>query len=563
VDGAFVLPGTGPEPTVLGRDGLDFVPQNASFDVELRFTTRERVDDVVEVHVRNGSANRTRIPVNVSAGERVTLPFTVEQIRREERRQAHIVAVFPNTSAGGNPDRVGAQFQVVPQPRAQLLSPPNHRADDRRERGDLRDESTGHRLVADWDEEVPVEVCLENPWDEPTGLLPVQVRSDDQVVASTEVASLAPGAVREVTIGTVDRTEIRRPDFAVADHVRRNPTVAGDLQLSLGRDGGEGTTSEAPEPPHRDPLYNYTWPGESLRRQQRTAGSVEFRRGIQITDATANLTLGEPSRVTLEVRHHGGEPPQHAVLDLRVHPIPDLAYGVTSVGERRFSTTLNPGESRFVNISFTPRVGAPHQVEATVTVGGDQTRSQRRVPLENPVDLEVVGDPVRRPTLGETVEATVSVQAPAGVSGAIDWAGTVPGATRRRSGGTSFSSLITKQDLAAVTSDPTRVGGDTPTAENVTLQATGKVATDVAVIPLLRVDEIVHPAAPGATDIREVFQSGRVDYDRAGRPQHDIKGVLALRVQEREGPTAGVFAPPALVLLGVAGVEVHRRWYVR
>lgn len=558
--GTFVLPATGPEPTELGRE-LGFVPLNASFDVELRFQAREPVDDVLEIRVRDGTANRTRVPVNASAGETVAVPFSVEGIRAAQGGEAGIEAAFRNLTHRGEPVVLGTQLTVIPQPRARLVSPPNHPSDEDELRVPV-DGREGNRLVADWDEEVPIRARLENPWGVPTGPLPVQARHRDRVVAQTEVTSLAPGEARVVTVGTVTHEEVDRTGVRVASRVR-DPGSVGSVALSVGRDGGNGGTAEAPEPDGWGPLYNYTWPGPSLHGQQRARGAVEFRRGVAIVEATANLTLGEPSRVTVEVRHHGGGPARRAAVDLHVHPFPDLAYGVDSTTRRSVTAQLEPRESRFLNVTLTPRVGAPHQVRASVTVGGDETRSRQRVPLETPVDLRIAGETTRKLTKGETVEATVAVQAPEGLDGQLGWAATVDEA-RYADRGTPFSSLVTKDDLAEVSYARESVTGAGATATNVTLEARGIVAGDVAVVPTLQADGLVYPGAAGVRRLDQVFDRGAVvDEPVDGRRRPQVTGVLGLRVQPTGSPVPAAFAPPALLLLGLAGVEVHRRWYVR
>lgn len=558
----FVLPATGPDPTELDPQALGFVPRNASFDVELRFQAREPVDDVLEIRVRDGTANRTRVHVNASAGETVAVPFSVEGIRSAEHGEAGLEAAFRNLTHRGEPVVLGTELTVVPQPRARLLSPPNDPGgeDDRRIPVDRRE---GNRLVADWDEEVPVRARLENPWRVPTGPLPVQARHRDRVVAQTEMASLAPGEARVVTVGTVTHEEVDRTGVAVASRVRDTGSV-GSVALSVGRDGGGGGTAEAPEPEGWGPLYNYTWPGPSLHGQQRARGAVEFRRGVAIVEATANLTLGEPSRVTVEVRHHGGGPARRASVDLHVHPFPDLAYGVDSTTRRSVTAQLEPRESRFLNVTLTPRVGAPHQVRASVTVDGDESRSRQRVPLETPVDLRIVGETTRSLTKGETVEATVAVQAPEGLDGRLGWAATVDEASRAGDRGTPFSSLVTKEDLAEVTYARESVAGAGAAATNVTVEARGVVAGDVAVVPTLQADGLVYPGAAGVRRLDQVFDRGAVVDDPVdGRREPQVTGVLGLRVQPTGSPVPAAFAPPALLLLSLAGVEVHRRWYVR
>lgn len=559
---AVVLAGTGADPVELGRAGLDWVPRNASFDAEIRFRTREPVDDTLEIAVHNGTANRTRVHVNSSASEAVVVPVSVRGIQAGDHREALIRAVFPNlTHDGDKVGGIGAQLTVVPQPRALLLSPPNHPKEGGEGEARVPEETREtNRLVADWDEEVTIRARLENPWPVPTGSLPIQARHGGRAVAHTEVASLAPGEARNVTVGSLAREDVERSRFGVASRAGET-RVLGTVSLAVGPDGGGGDASER-APDAQRPLYNYTWPGPTLHDQQRARGAVEFRRGVAIADAKANLTLGEPSDVTVEVRHHGGSPARPAEVDLHVHPLPDLAYGVDSTVRRSITARLAPGESRFVNVTFTPQVGAPHRLEATIGLGGDEARSRQRIALENPVDFRVVGGTTRTLTKGDTVEAAVEVQSPEGLDGRLGWAATVEEA-RTGETGAPFSSLVTKDDLAEVTYDREEVTGG-PAATNVSVQARGLVAGDVAVVPTLRADGVVYPGAAGEARLGQIFNVGAVvDGTVDGRRRDQVAGVLGLRVQPAGSPVPTTIVPPALVLLGVVGVEAHRRWFVR
>lgn len=549
-------------PEFPGED-VGFAPRNATFDIVVRFRAREPIDDVLEVRVDRGTVNRTRIPVDVAGGDVFSAGLRVHRIRPADDGHAELVAAFRNTTDEGRPLEIVTRVTVVPQPRTRLLSPPNL---GNGERGDPDD---GRRRVgklkakaADWNEEVPVRARFENPWNVPTGPLPVQVLSGDHVVDRTTVASLEAGEVRNATLATVTRGDLEGPGRVIASHGDGPPVRVGRVLLAL---GGPGSDRGG-----RDTLLDYTFPGRDIRTQLAAHGQIAFLRGIQIARAQANLTLGEASSVTVEVRHHGGSPAASASLDMRLHPVPNLAYGVDSSARRSVTARLEPGQSRFVNVSITPRVALPHVLVAEVDAGGRTTEDRTQVPLEGPVDIRVTDGALRTLDRGESAEAALEVQAREPMAGDLGWTATTLEAARRPGQGPPFSTLLTREDLLGASFTPQRVSlspDDGATVNGTaTLRVTPETAGRVAVVPFLKVDGIVHPGIEDADAIGTVLGGVRepVGEERPGGAQRaTADGVLGLKVLPtgRLGPA--IVVAPALVLLGVAGVEVHRRWFVR
>lgn len=560
-DDRWELVGAGEE-TGSDRRDIHHAPRNATFDARFRFLAREDIQDTLDVRVDRGRVNRSSLPVDVAAGEVFSARVEVSRIREAGGESATLVASLRNTTWEGSPIRVSDRIQIIPQPRAELIQPPNMdrgtREPDHRER-DVAIVERHRELEADWHEEVEVRARLENPWDVPTRPLPLRVVGHGQVVEGRTVAPLAPGETRTVGVTNVTREEVARSISHGRDPVRASPD---SVRLKLAAATGE--------PGEREDLWNYTYPAPDLRGQAQAQGVVEFHAGLDVRVPSPDLELGEDARLTVEVRNRGGVPARPTPVDLRVGPVPDLAYGVESGTRRSLTVDLAPGENRSVDLHLTPRVGANHEVDATVE-RPDRTRSTGYVTkVESPVDVRVAEGERQALEVGETAEVTLDVTAPADLDGDLDVVATVRDALRGfdgRSEGTPFSSLLTTGDLVEASFDPAAVeGGSGGGAANrtVSVELTPQAAGRVAVVPVLRADGLVHTGLEDTDAVGDILGATRV-----GEPVEEDRedrlpaGIVGLQVFASGEPGPAVVVPPALVLLGVAGVEVHRRWFLR
>lgn len=543
------------------RRDIHHAPRNATFDARVRFLAHEDIDDTMEVRVDRGRVNRSSLPVDVDAGQVFSAVVEVSRIREAGDETAELVATLRNTTWRDGAIRVTDRIQIIPQPRAELVQPPNIARERIPVDSPSRDRAValGHReFEADWDEEVEVRARLENPWDVPTRPLPLRVLGEGQVVEGRTVAPLAPGETRTVSVANVTREEVTRSLSHGRDPVRRSPE---QVQLRL-------VAAEAEED-ERESLWNYTFPAADLRADQQVRGVVAFHAGLDVSVPDPDLELGRETTLEVEVRNRGGVPARPAPVDLRVGPVPDLAYGVESGTSRSLTVDLAPGESRSVDLSLTPRVGAKHEVEATVE-GADRSRSTGHVTeVESPVDLRVTEGRRGFLELGETVEATLVVRGPADLEGDLGVVASVRDAVHGFDGdpdGTPFSTLLTTSTLVDASFEPAALeaGSGDATNRTVALELTPKAAGQVAVVPVLRVDGLVHTGLEDENAVRDGFPRGGID-DRPSPDRRDrvVQGIVALDVHPSGTPGPAVVAPPALVLLGLAGVEVHRRWFVR
>lgn len=544
------------------RRDIHHAPRNATFDARVRFLAREDIQDTLDVRVDRGRVNRSSIPVDVAAGQVFSAVVEVSRIREGGDEFAELVASLRNTTWRDGVLRVTDRIQIIPQPRTELVQPPNIAGEAIRVDGPSRDRAVagGHRtLEADWNEEVEVRARLENPWDVPTRPLPLRVLGEGQVVEGRTVAPLAPGETRTVSVTNVTREEVTRSLSHGRDPVRRSPQP---VQLRLVAAEAAGA--------ERETLWNYTFPAADLQADAQVRGVVEFHAGLDVTVPDPDLELGRETTLEVEIRNRGGVPARPTPVDLRVGPVPDLAFGVESGTSRSLTVDLAPGESRSVDLSFTPRVGANHEVDATVQQP-DRSRSNGHVTVvESPVDLRITEGRRGFLEVGETVEATVVVQGPADLEGDLGVVASVRDAVHGFDGdpdGTPFSTLLTTSDLVDATFEPAALeggSGEDATNRTVALELTPEAAGQVAVVPVLRADGLVHTGLEDQNAVRDGFPRGRID-DRPSPDRRDrvVQGIVALDVHPSGAPGPTVVAPPALVLLGLAGVEVHRRWYVR
>lgn len=564
---------------VTGANGsppeLTWAPRNATIDAQFRFRAQEPFNDTVHLEADNGTLNRTTLHVDVEANKTYAADVEIRHLRVPPSiyEDAHLVVRFENTTrptrTGGQPIEFRFGVRILPQVRGRMLTAheqPGHIGPLLGEDDTEILNADWGVLNADWDEPVTVKARLENPWDVPTGSLPLQLLEGGTVVATRNVSSFAPGESRTVTVATVTRENF--PDLGARHATAAEPTPASTLiRLAL---------ATPPDEPRPEGILNYTYPSGSIHDQGNVLTDVTFVPGVRVLAGQPDVTLGEPVQVPIEVRHRGGTPPTQVTVDLHLRPSPWLDYGLASSTHHSLETHLAPGESRFLNLTLTPRVALPHGLETRLDVGARVDRDYREVDVDSSVDVRLVGDQPPPVHVGESIELTYRVRGSGDASGRLAVAATalaaygnttgpLPGlAGARNTTGPPFSTLVTTRDLVDVAFTPSRVETDQGQGSwNRTLTAELEVlaAGQVAVVPYVASDGLVYGGIESGRDAIpfSLPDQGRL---RAAEWAH-VGGVVGLRVLPAGEPGLAVLVPPVLMGLGLVAIEVHRRWYVR
>lgn len=477
---------TSPTPPAAGLYLPLYAVDGAPTKAWLHLTANQPIDDDLRLAASPSpsmSLNRTVVRVTLAEGASVAIPFLIGAAIVPGSSSGLLEATFNSTrdprDTSGQPYRISGSIEVLPKVSVGFASPKPEYQD------------VGYGLIAvpkhvGVRSTVPFDLVAHNPGTSPSAAFDVTVQMYGRSLRNATVPALAAGETK--TFRATDFQLARdAPEFTSGTDFGFAATL--DFQIWHSSDPAQGFR----------PVYRYDFADGRLSNVRQDSVQIQFHAGVSAEAKSVNVTLAKPSHIDIEVTNWGEEAANGVRVDVRASPVPAANYGAGSFLKDTFYVSVGAGETKHVNITFTPQVAGTFQVSVQPFLSGYSQPIVRTFELPTPVTVRPQESPaVVILARGATARVTFTINSSANFTGGeILFA--LADATGQAAGDVPYVRFITADDILQVEATPSKfdLKDNRLVWVNATLDL--KTAGVFRLVPYYRVGDLSYVGRPVAT----------------------------------------------------------------
>lgn len=538
---------TSPTPPALGLYLPLYAVDGAPTKAWLHLTANQAIDDDLRLAASPSpsiSLNRTAVHVTLAQGASVAIPFLVSAAIVPGSSGGLLEATFNATrdprDTSGQLYRISGSIEVLPKVSVGFASPKPEYQD------------VGYGLVSvprhvGVRTTVPFDLVAHNPGTTASAAFNVTVQMYERSLRNATVPALAPGETK-----TFRATDFRLArdarDFTSGTDFAYVATL--DFQIWYSSDPAQGFR----------PVYRYDFADGRLSNVRQDSVQIQFHSGVSAEAKSVNVTLAKPSYIDIEVANWGEESANGVRVDVRASPVPAANYGEGSFFKNTFYVSVGAGETKHVNITFTPRVAGTFQVSVQPFLSGYSQPIVRTFELPTPVTVRPQESPaVVILARGATARVTFTINSSANFTeGEILFA--LADATGQAQGDVPYVRFITADDIIEVEATPSKfdLKDNTLVWVNATLDL--KTAGIFRLVPYYRVGDLSYVGRPVATAGTVGGGGGPIPTEDSFFPGGGtFPGSYEVRGEIGSFALGSLWLPVGSVVVGFVGYWVARR----